>query len=118
MVNRPRNSGTRAVFTKTIMGGMAINESGPHRGRDRDASSASSSRRQAPSSTRPSAGRAEGHTEVLVDGVAPTDDNIIVGSTVWSYEHMFTYRPPASEIAKLIAFVDGNAELVRKEGLT
>ena len=58
-----------------------------------------------------------GLPEVCIDGVEPTDDNIIHGKyPIWSYEHMFTHGPPTGEVSRFIAFVQSNAELVKQDG--
>jgi phosphate transport system substrate-binding protein len=117
VVNRPRNSGTRAVFTKTVMGSVAINESGLTEDATGTVVSIVKQTPGAISYAAFSGTRGSGLTEVSIDGVAPTDDNIISGKyPVWSYEHMFTMGPPTGEVAKFIDFVAGNADLVRKDG--
>lgn len=117
VVNRPRNSGTRAVFTKTIMGSVAINESGLTEDATGTVVSVVKQTPGAVSYAAFSGTRGTGLTEVSIDGVAPTDENITTGKyPVWSYEHMFTRGAPAGEIQKFIAFVSGNAELVRHDG--
>jgi phosphate transport system substrate-binding protein len=56
-------------------------------------------------------------TELAVDGVEPTDDNIIHGKyAIWSYEHMFTLGPPTGEVSRFIAFVQSNSALVKQDG--
>jgi phosphate transport system substrate-binding protein len=117
VVNRPRNSGTRAVFTKTLMGGVAISESGL----TEDATgTVVSIVKQTPgtiSYAALSGTRGGGLNEISIDGVAPTDDNIVSGKyPVWSYEHMFTMGPPTGELSRFIAFVQSNGDLVRRDG--
>jgi phosphate transport system substrate-binding protein len=117
VVNRPRNSGTRAVFTKTVMGGTAINESGLTEDATGTVVSVVKQTPGAISYAAFSGTRGTGLNEVSVDGVAPTDDNIISGKyPVWSYEHMFTMGAPTGEISRFIAYVQSNSDLVRKDG--
>jgi phosphate transport system substrate-binding protein len=117
VVNRPRNSGTRAVFTKTLMGSVAINESGLTEDATGTVVSIVKQTPGAISYAAFSGTRGGGLNEVSIDGVAPTDDNIITGKyPVWSYEHMFTMGPPTGEISRFIAFVQSNGDLVRKDG--
>jgi len=117
VINRPRSSGTRAVFTKTIMNGVPVNESGLTEDATGTVVSVVKQTPGAISYAAFSGTHGQGVNEVSIDGIAPTDDNIIDGKyPVWSYEHMFTYGPPSGEVAKFIAFVAGNAELVRKDG--
>lgn len=117
VINRPRSSGTRAVFTKTLMGSVPINESGLTEDATGTVVSVVKQTPGAISYAAFSGTRGAGLNELSVDGVAPTDDNIIVGKyPVWSYEHMFTLGPPTGEISRFIAFVQSNSALVRKDG--
>jgi phosphate transport system substrate-binding protein len=117
VINRPRSSGTRAVFTKTIMGGMAINESGLTEDATGTVVSVVKQTPGAISYAAFSGTRGSGLTELSVDGVAPTDENIISGKyPVWSYEHMFTLGAPTGDVSRFIDFVQGNATLVRQDG--
>jgi phosphate transport system substrate-binding protein len=117
VVNRPRNSGTRAVFAKTVMGSVPINESGLTEDATGTVVSVVKQTPGAISYAAFSGTRNSGLTELSVDGVAPTHDNIVTGKyPVWSYEHMFTSGPPTGEISRFIAFVQGHADLVRKDG--
>lgn len=117
VINRPRSSGTRAVFTKTVMGNVAINESGLTEDATGTVVSVVKQTPGAVSYAAFSGTRASGLTEVSVDGVAPTDENIVAGKyPVWSYEHMFTMGRATGETSRFIAFVAGNADLVRRDG--
>lgn len=117
VINRPRSSGTRAVFTKTVMGGMTISETGLTEDATGTVVSVVKQTPGAISYAAFSGTRTSGLTEVSIDGVAPTDDNITTGKyPVWSYEHMFTIGPPTGEVSRFIAFVAGNSELVRRDG--
>lgn len=117
VVNRPRSSGTRAVFGKTIMGDMAISESGL----TEDATgTAVSVVRQTPGaisyvalSGLPAGGG--GVSVVAVDGVAPAPAAIQSGKyPIWSYEHMYTNGPPQGEVGKFVAYVAHARDLVKK----
>jgi phosphate transport system substrate-binding protein len=115
VVNRPRSSGTRAVFTKTLMGSTPINESGLTEDATGTVVSVVKQTPGAVSYAAFSGTRGTGLNEVSIDGVAPTDENIIVGKyPVWSYEHMFTHGPPTGEISRFIAFVQSSSDLVKK----
>ena len=117
VVNRPRSSGTRAVFTKTLMGGVTISESGLTEDATGTVVSVVKQTPGAISYAAFSGTRNANLNELAIDGVAPTDDNIIVGKyPVWSYEHMYTLGAPTGEISRFIAFVQSNSELVRKDG--
>jgi len=117
VVNRPRNSGTRAVFTKTLMGGQTVNESGLTEDATGTVVSIVKQTPGAISYAAFSGTRGGGVTELSIDGVAPTDDNIISGKyPVWSYEHMFTLGPPTGEISRFIAYITTNRDLIRRDG--
>jgi phosphate transport system substrate-binding protein len=117
VVNRPRSSGTRAVFTKTLMGSTPINESGLTEDATGTVVSVVKQTPGAISYAAFSGTRNSGLTEVAIDGVAATDDNIIVGKyPVWSYEHMFTNGPPTGEVSRFIAFVSSSGDMVKKNG--
>ena len=58
-----------------------------------------------------------GLVEVSLDGVAPNDDNVIVGKyPFWSYEHMYTNGPPNKEVSRFLAFVQSRRDLLNKLG--
>jgi phosphate transport system substrate-binding protein len=117
VINRPRSSGTRAVFTKTVMNGTPVNETGLVE----DATgSVVTTVKQTPGAISYAAfsgTRNSSLNELEIDGVAPTDGNVESGKyPFWSYEHMFTFGPPTGEIAKFIAFVSGQSDLLQKNG--
>jgi phosphate transport system substrate-binding protein len=117
VVNRPRSSGTRAVFAKTVMAGVPINESSLTEDATGTVVGVVKQTPGAISYAAFSGTRGAGVTEVAVDGVEPTDDNIIHGRyAIWSYEHMFTLGPPTGEVSRFIAFVQSNSELVKRDG--
>jgi phosphate transport system substrate-binding protein len=113
-VNRPRSSGTRAVFIKTIMGSAAIAESGLVQ----DATgTVISALKQTPGAVSYVAlsGVSDGVTIVAVDGVAPTPQTITTGKyPIWSYEHMYTYGEPKGDVAGFIDFVKSGADRVQQ----
>jgi phosphate transport system substrate-binding protein len=113
-VNRPRSSGTRAVFIKTIMGSVPIAESGLVQ----DATgTVISALKQTPGAVSYVAlsGIADGVAIVAVDGVAPTPQTITTGKyPIWSYEHMYTYGEPKGDIAGFIDFVKNGADRVQQ----
>ena len=117
VINRPRNSGTRAVFTKTIMGGVPVSDAGLV---EDSTATVVSVVRQTPGAIGYAAFSgtlAQGLNELSIDGVAPTGANIMIGKyPVWSYEHMFTNGPPTDEIARFIAFVASGDDLIQKYG--
>lgn len=117
VVNRPRSSGTRAVFAKTIMGDTPISESGL----TEDATgTAVSVVKQTPGAISYVAlsglGAGGGAVNVVpVDGVAPAPQTIQTGKyPIWSYEHMYTNGPAQGEVAKFIDYVAHATDLVKK----
>ncbi len=117
VINRPRSSGTRAVFAKTVMGGVPINESSLTEDATGTVVRVVKQTPGAISYAAFSGTRGADLTELSVDGVEPTDDNVMHGRyAIWSYEHMFTFGPPTGEISRFIAFVQSNSELVKKDG--
>ena len=117
VINRPRSSGTRAVFTKTLMGGKAVDEAGLTEDATGTVVSVVQTTPGAISYAAFSGTHGKGINEVSIDGVAPIDDNIIDGKyPFWSYEHMFTQGPPTGEISRFIAFVQTRGDLLAKNG--
>lgn len=117
VINRPRSSGTRAVFTKTVMGGATISESGLTEDATGTVVSVVKQTPGAISYAAFSGTHGQSLNELSIDGVEPTDDNIVAGKyPIWSYEHMFTNGPASSEVAKFIAFVQSRSDLLKKNG--
>lgn len=117
VINRPRSSGTRAVFTKTVMGGVPVSESGLTEDATGTVVSVVKQTPGAISYAAFSGTHGQGLNELSIDGIAPTDANIIVGKyPVWSYEHMFTLGPPTGEISRFIAFISTRSDLIQKNG--
>ncbi len=115
VVNRPRSSGTRAVFAKTVMGGVPINETGLTEDATGTVVSIVKQTPGAVSYAAFSGTNGSGLVELAVDGVAPTEDNIIDGKyAIWSYEHMFTSGVPTGELSRFIAFVQSSSGLLKK----
>jgi phosphate transport system substrate-binding protein len=117
VINRPRTSGTRAVFTATIMGVSKISETGL----TEDSSGAVTTM----VATTPGAVTyvARGYTKdkpvtvVKVNGVGPTDEAIQTGKyPIWSYEHIFTKGKAKPEVEEFINFIATNTEALAKLG--
>ncbi len=115
IINRPRSSGTRAVFVQKIMGGQQPAEGG--------LTQDSSGTVAAMVAQTPSAASyvAMGYVKpgqqiaVSIDGVAPTDPNVENGAyKFWSYEHMFTNGQPSAQVADFINFVKNDTPLLTK----
>jgi phosphate transport system substrate-binding protein len=115
IINRPRTSGTRAVFNATMMGVSKIAETGL----TEDSSGAVTTM----VSTTPGAvtyvfrGYAKDKpvTVVKVNGVAPTDDAIANGKyPIWSYEHIFTKGKAKPEVEQFIDYIATNNAVLQK----
>jgi phosphate transport system substrate-binding protein len=114
-VNRPRSSGTRAVFVKTIMGGVPIAENGLVQDATGTVISAIKQTPGAVSYVALSGIADNALTIVAVDGVMPTPESITTGKyPIWSYEHMYTYGEPKGQIAGFIDFVKSGTDRVQQ----
>ncbi|MGB8266098.1 MAG: phosphate ABC transporter substrate-binding protein [Candidatus Velthaea sp.] len=117
IINRPRSSGTRAVFVKTVMGGKPVSEAGLTEDATGTVISVVQTTPGSISYAAFSGTHGKGVNELSIDGTAPTDDNIIDGKyPFWSYEHMFTQGPPTGEISRFIAFIQTRTDLLAKNG--
>jgi phosphate transport system substrate-binding protein len=115
VINRPRSSGTRAVFTKTLMGGTAISDSGLIEDATGTVVSVVKTTPGAISYAAFSGTHNQGVNEVAIDGVTATEANVMIGKyPFWSYEHMFTQGAPTGDIAKFIDFVQSRTDLLEK----
>ena len=118
VINRPRSSGTRAVFTQVVMGSTPLLESGL----TEDATgTVITAIRTTPGSVSYAAfsgtHNQAGIDEISIDGVAPTEDNVTTGKwPIWSYEHIFTNGPPSTDASRFIAFVQSNSSIVHQLG--
>lgn len=117
VINRPRTSGTRAVFNATIMGTSKISESGM----TEDSSGAVVTM----VSTTPGAVTyvALGYTKdkpvtvLKLNGIEPTAENIQSGKyPIWSYEHIFTKGKAKAEAEDFIDYVAHNDDALWKLG--
>ena len=106
IINRPRSSGTRAVFVDKIMGGTQPTDQGLTQ--DSSGTVAAMIGQTAGAVSYVSLGYVKPGQQVAVsiDGVAPTTANVQSGKYVfWSYEHMFTNGQPNATVADFINFV-------------
>lgn len=117
VINRPRTSGTRAVFNATIMGVSKISEAGL----TEDSSGAVTTM----VSTTPGAVTyvAIGYTKdkpvtvLKINGIAPTVQNVQTGKyPIWSYEHIFTRGKAKPEAEAFIDFIAHNDDVLWKLG--
>jgi len=115
VVNRPRSSGTRAVFVKTIMGTTPLSEGGLVEDATGTVVSVVKQTPGTVSYVALSGVTGGGVTIVSVDGVAPAPDTIESGKySIWSYEHMFTNGEAKGDVAAFIDYVSGRTDLVKK----
>lgn len=119
VINRPRSSGTRATFVATQMGATPISEAGGMV-EDATATVVATVKATPGAVTYAAFSGTRGQTgivEATLNGVAPTDANVVTGKyTFWSYEHMFTNGPPSADAARFIAYVASNSSLVKRLG--
>jgi phosphate transport system substrate-binding protein len=117
VVNRTRGSGTRAVFEKTIIAPEKVSETGLTEDATGTVVSVVSTTPGAVSYAAFSGTHGKPVTEVAIDGVAPTDANILVGKyPFWSYEHMFTNGAPTGAAKDFINFVKSSDDLLKANG--
>jgi phosphate transport system substrate-binding protein len=117
VVNRTRGSGTRVVFEKTIIAPEKVTETGLSEDATGTVISVVGQTPGAVSYAAFSGTHGKPVTEVAIDGVAPTDANILIGKyPFWSYEHMFTNGPAAGAALAFINFVKASDDLLKKNG--
>ncbi|HEY8298157.1 MAG TPA: phosphate ABC transporter substrate-binding protein [Candidatus Baltobacteraceae bacterium] len=117
VINRPRSSGTRAVFGKTIMGVSKIAETGLEQ--DSSGAVVSTVATTPGTITYVALGYTVGKpvTVVKINGVAPTDNAIRDGKyPIWSYEHIFTKGKAKGTVADFIKFIENNGNALQKLG--
>jgi len=116
VINRPRSSGTRAVFSATLMGASKIAE-----GQVQDSSgqvvTTVGSLPGAISYVALAYTRGKNVAVVKIDKVAATDDNVRTGKyPFWSYEHMFTHPGSPAAAEDFINYVARNKDVIDKLG--
>jgi len=115
VINRTRGSGTRVVFEKTVIAPEKVTEGGLTEDATGTVISVVKSTPGAISYAAFSGTHGQPIVEVSIDGVAPTEANVITGKyPFWSYEHMFTYGPATGEVKKFIDFIASNNDLLTK----
>ena len=117
VINRPRSSGTRAVFKSTIMGVSKISESGLTEDSSGQVITTVASTPGTITYVALGYTRNKPVTVVRVNNVEPNEDNIRRGRyPIWSYEHMFTKGRAGGAAADFIRFVQGNKNAIEKLG--
>ncbi|MGZ3496699.1 MAG: phosphate ABC transporter substrate-binding protein [Vulcanimicrobiaceae bacterium] len=115
IVNRPRSSGTRAVFVQKIMGGTQPTESGLTQDSSGTVATIVAQTPGATSYLAMGYVKPDRITPVSIDGVPPTDDNVKSGKyPFWSYEHMLTKGQPPKEVADFIDYVSKDKSLLER----
>lgn len=117
IINRPRSSGTRAVFVKNVLGGQEPTESGLTQDSSGTVATMVAQTPGAISYVAMSYVKAGAQDAVSIDGVAPTDANVASGKyPYWSYEHMYTNGQPGAQVADFINFVKTDDALLKQLG--
>ncbi len=117
VINRPRSSGTRAVFNATVMGTSKINESSLVEDSSGQVVNTVASTPGSISYVAVAYTRGKGVTVVRVDGIEPTEGNVVAGRyAIWSYEHMFTHSRSPREAEEFIRYVMDNRDALTKLG--
>ncbi len=116
-INRPRTSGTRAVFKSTIMGRQAIAEGGLVEDSSGAVVAIVGTTSGAISYVALAYTKEQPITVLKVNRVAPNRDTISRGEyPAWSYEHIFTKGKARPDVEAFINFIASNRELVEKLG--
>jgi phosphate transport system substrate-binding protein len=117
VINRPRSSGTRAVFVKVLMNGAQPIEGGATQDSSGTVASIVSQTPGAISYVGSSYVKGANIVGVALNGVAPIEDNTKSGKyPFWSYEHMFTNGTPSAAAAAFIDFVKTDSTALRSIG--
>lgn len=106
IINRPKSSGTRAVFVEKLMAGTQPIEGSGTQDSSGTVATIVGQTPGAISYLATSYVKGQGLLAVSIDGVAPNDANVKSGKyPFWSYEHMFTNGKPSAAVADFIDFV-------------
>lgn len=117
VINRPRSSGTRAVFVKNILGGTEPTENGLTQDSSGTVATMVGQTPGAISYVAMSYVHPGRLQAVSIDGVAPTDANVQSGKyKYWSYEHMYTNGQPSAQVADFINYVKSDNALLKQLG--
>ncbi len=117
VINRPRTSGTRAVFNATMMGVSKINEAGLTVDSSGTVVATVIATPGSVSYVALAYTRDKPLTVVKINGVAPAEASIVTGKyPIWSYEHIFTKGKPSPDVANFINYIASNTSLLEKLG--
>jgi len=115
IINRPRSSGTRAVFVKNLLGGQEPTESGLTQDSSGTVATMVAQTPGAISYVAIGYVKPGQQVAVSIDGVAPTDANVQSGKyPYWSYEHIFTNGQPSAQAADFINYIKTDSALLKQ----
>jgi phosphate transport system substrate-binding protein len=115
VINRPRSSGTRAVFVRNVLGGTEPTESGLTQDSSGTVATMVGQTPGAISYVAMGYAKPGQLTAVSIDGVAPTDANVTSGKyPYWAYEHIFTNGQPSAQAADFINFIKTDTSLLKQ----
>lgn len=113
IVNRPPSSGTRAVFVDKILGGAQPAPGGLTQDSSGTVAEMVSQVPGTASYIAMAYVRPGQQTAVSIDGVAPSEQNVISGKyPYWSYEYMLTNGQPSAAVAAFIDYVRNDKKLL------
>ncbi|HEY5258340.1 MAG TPA: substrate-binding domain-containing protein, partial [Candidatus Baltobacteraceae bacterium] len=117
IINRPRSSGTRAVFVQEILGGAQPLASAMTEDSSGTVAVQVAQTPGAASYIATSYVRDPAIAKISIDGVEPTTPNVLSGTyRFWSYEHMFTMGNPRKNVAAFIDYVANDTEALEALG--
>ena len=117
IVNRPRSSGTRAVFVQTVMGGAQPSEQGLTQDSSGTVATIVGQTPGAISYVATSYVKPGKQVTVSIGGVPADEPNVTSGKyPFWSYEHMLTNGAPRKEVADFIDYVTKDEALLKQLG--
>ena len=117
VINRPRTSGTRAVFNATIMGVSKIAEGGLTEDSSGAVITMVGNTPGAITYVSLAYTKDKPVTVIKINGVAPNHDTIAAGKyPIWSYEHIFTKGKARADVEQFISFIASNKGTLEKLG--
>lgn len=115
IINRPRSSGTRAVFVKNVMGGQEPSESGLTQDSSGTVATMVAQTPGAISYLAMGYVKSGQQVAVSINGVTPSDVNVTTGKyPYWAYEHIFTNGQPSAQVADFINFIKSDTALLKQ----
>ncbi len=117
IINRPRSSGTRAVFSEKLLDGAQPNEAGLTQDSSGTVATMVAQTPGATSYVASSYVKPPAIVPITIDGVAPAAANVAKGTyPFWSYEHMLTKGTPSQSAADFITFVSNDKSALNALG--